>query len=109
MATFSTIQLRLNRTAVRKLATATATWWPGGYAAGPAVPGLQLVFDSAAIEALAGIVQTEQPVAIAYAPDLPTAARGDGLDIDGVQYVVQKAMPDKAGLLMLDMLKGTAL
>ena len=109
MATFATIQLRLNRTAVRKLATATATWWPGGYAAGPAVPNLQLVFDSDAIKALAGLVQTEHPVATAYAPDMPTAKRGDGLVVDGVQYVVQKAMPDKAGLLMLDMLKGTAL
>lgn len=109
MASFASLQLRTNRVAVRKLATATAAWWPGGYAAGPAVPGLALVFDSAAIEALAGIVQTEQPVAIAYAPDMPTAARGDGLVVDGTSYVVQKAMADKAGLLMLDLLKGTAL
>jgi hypothetical protein len=110
MATsFNTMQLRVNRAAVRKLATASANWWPGGFAGGPAVDGLQVVFDSAAIEALAGIVQGLQPVAIAYAPDMPTAKRGDGLVVDGISYVMQKAKADNAGLLVMDLLKGTAL
>lgn len=109
MTSFATLQLRTNRAAVRRLSTATATWWPGGFAGGPAVSGLPLVFDAAAIEALAGMVVAAQPVALAYEPDFAGAKRGDGLAIDGTQYVVQKAVADKAGLLVLDLIKGAAL
>lgn len=106
---FVNMQLRVNRVAIARLGTAEAVWWPGGHGVGPAVPDLVVVFDRAAIEALAGLVQTDQPVCIAYAPSMPTAARGDGLVVDGESYVVQKAMADKTGLLLLDLLKGTAL
>jgi hypothetical protein len=109
MASFTALQLRVNQTAVRKMATASATWWPGGFAAGPAVPDLGIVFDATAIEALAGIVQGVDPVAVAVEADFAGCKRGDGLVVDGISYVVQKAMADKAGLLVLNLLKGTKL
>lgn len=109
MASFNALQLRVNQTAVRKMATASATWWPGGFAVGPAVPNLGIVFDAVAVEALAGIVQGIDPVALAVEADFAGCKRGDGIVIGAVNYVVQKAKPDGAGLLVMNLLKGTAL
>lgn len=113
MSTFSALELRATRAAVRRTSNATAVWSAGGVGVGAPVSGIRVVFDSAAEPGMGGMVNAANPIASVFAHDMPGAKRGDGVSItrdatefgtpSALAYEVVKAEPDGSGLLVLEL------
>ena len=109
---FALLERSLNRTTVSMLGNASATWWPGGLAAGQPRHGIRVVFDRESVDVLERGVNDRNPVASAAESDLAGARRGDALEVlkDGervpLMFDVVRAAPDGTGLLVLDLREG---
>jgi hypothetical protein len=106
---FATLERRLNTAAMRRLANASAVWWPGGVAGGAAIAGVLAVFDREGGHGLEGLASESDPVATVSEADTPGAARGDGFYVtfgegaSAIEYTITKVTRDGTGLQVFNL------
>lgn len=75
---------------------------PAVWSVQPSAP-VNVIFDNGFSDPLG--ISASQPIATAIAAHMPNVARGQTLQINGVNYAIDDVQPDGTGLLVLPLKK----
>ena len=96
---FARLQQRVNSALRKHLPNATATWTPAG---GGASVDADVIFDEASgVISEQGVVVQRPVLELLDVTLWPGVADGDGVAIDGTDYVVRSAVPDGDGEILV--------